>query len=203
MNVILPTRSASWKVARFNSNDRDWLGSWRHKNLSNMKQPSSEKAAFSLVEVTLALGVAAFCLIVLLGLLPSGLKTQQNSMQQTIANDIMGEILGDLRADVRLPPGQASKEGESGFGLHGHWAVVWAPDTLFFTNNVQLVGGGPQSGDPAAPPDATFRAKITYLFPPNASTSVAKVVVTWPAQVIPTDTAVPAGRVETFIAVNR
>jgi hypothetical protein len=203
MNVILPTRWASWKVARFNSNDRDWLGSCRHENLSNMKQPSSEKAAFSLVEVTLALGVAAFCLIVLLGLLPSGLKTQQNSIQQTIANDIMGEILGDLRADVRLPPGQASKEGVSGFGLHSHWLLVAQPDTLFFTNNVQMVGSGPQSGDPPAPPDATFRAKITYLLPPTASTSVAKVVVTWPAQVMPTDTAVSAGRAETFIAVNR
>jgi hypothetical protein len=163
-------------------------------------------AAFSLVEVTLALGVAAICLIVLLGLLPTGLKTQQSSMQQTIANDVMSLILGDLRADVRLPPGQQSHEGEYGFGLHGHWASVYAPDTLFFTNNAQfMIPPGPQSGDPLAPAGAVFRAKITYLFPPNASTSVAKIIVSWPAQVIPANpsTGVPAGSVETFIAVNR
>jgi uncharacterized protein (TIGR02598 family) len=154
-------------------------------------------SAFSLVEVTLALGVAAFCLIVLLGLLPTGLRTQQASIEQTNANHIMGEILGDLRADIRLPPGQASHEGESGFGLHGHWAQLYAPDTLYFAQEgdwLQL-NGNPPAG-------ATFRAKITYLFPPNASTSVAKIIVSWPAQVDPATTT-PAGSVETFIAVNR
>src|SRR5690349_21540030 len=84
-------------------------------------------AGFSLVELTLALGVAAFCLIALLGLLPASLKTQQNSIEQTVANGVITEILGDLRADVRLPPGQASKETVSGFGLHGHWLAVSQP----------------------------------------------------------------------------
>ena len=162
-----------------------------------MKRSLSGTAAFSLVEVTLALGVAAFCLIAVSGLLPTGLKTQQNSIQQTTANNIMSEILGDLRANIRLPPGQASHEGESGFGLHGHWAQVYAPDTLYFTQEGlwQQLNGNPPAG-------ATFRAKVTYLFPPSASTSVAKIIVSWPAQVDPA-TGVPAGSVETFIAVNR
>jgi hypothetical protein len=176
----------------------------QHTILHNMKRSPPGSAAFSLVEVTLALGVAAFCLITLLALLPSALLTQQASIQQTTANAIMTEILGDLRADVRLPPGQVSKEQDSGFGLHGHWALVRDPDTLFFTNNGTWTGTLAQ-GDPpapAGPPDPVFRAKITYLFPPNASTSIAKIVVTWPAQVIPT-TAKPVGKVETFVAVNR
>jgi uncharacterized protein (TIGR02598 family) len=82
----------------------------------------SEISAFSLVEVTFALGVASFCLVAVLGLLPTALKTQQLGAQQTIANGVMTEILSDLRADVRVPPGQASKEQNSGLGLHGHWA---------------------------------------------------------------------------------
>jgi uncharacterized protein (TIGR02598 family) len=57
-----------------------------------MKRPSSEAAAFSLVEVTLALGVAAFCLIVLLGLLPTSLRTQHSSIQQTTATEIISQI---------------------------------------------------------------------------------------------------------------
>jgi uncharacterized protein (TIGR02598 family) len=163
----------------------------------NTNPPVRKTAAFSLVEVTLALGVAAFCLVAVLGLLPTSLKTQQASIQQTIANQIISEILGDLRADIRLPPGQASHEGDSGFGLHGHWAQLYAPDTLYFNQQgkwLQLNG--------SPPADATFRVKITYLFPPNTSTSVAYVKVTWPAQVDPT-TVTPAGSVQTFIAVNR
>jgi uncharacterized protein (TIGR02598 family) len=165
------------------------------------KRFHAQAAAFSLVELTLALGVAAIFLIAVLGLLPVSLKTQQASIQQTIANQIINEILGDLRADIRLPPGQQSKEdpnaGGSGFGLHGHWAQLYAPDTLYFDQQgkwLQLNG--------SPPAEATFRAKITYLFPPNASTAVAKVIVSWPAQVDPATTP-PAGAVETFIAVNR
>jgi uncharacterized protein (TIGR02598 family) len=158
-----------------------------------IKPPLHKASAFSLVEITLALGVAAFCLLTVFGLVPIALQTQQASVQQTTANAIMNAILGDLRADVRLPPGQASKENKSGFGLHGHWLLVSTPDTLYFTNQGTLA---------ALDSTATFRAKITYLFPPVASTSVAKIIVSWPAQVDPA-TSVPAGSVETFFAINR
>src|SRR5947208_15161423 len=121
-----------------------------------MKWSRAKTGAFSLVEVTLALGVAAFCLIAVLGLLPTSLKTQQASIQQTIANQIISQIFSDLRADIRLPPGQASHEGDSGFGLHGHWAQLYAPDTLWFDQQgkwLQLNGNAPAA--------ATFSAKIT------------------------------------------
>jgi len=167
-----------------------------------MKQRSRSCSAFSLAEVTLALGVAAFALIAVMGMLPVGLKVQQASVQQTTANEIMAAILNDLRADVVLPPGQASKELDSGFGLHGHWALVAVPDTLFFTNDGTQTGSVAQGTAPPAPAGAVFRAKITYLFPPTATTSVANVTITWPAQVDPT-TGNPAGSVGTYIAVNR
>ena len=167
-----------------------------------MKRSSHRTAAFSLVEVVLALGVAAFCLIAVMGTLPAGLKVRQASVQQTTANEIMAAILNDLRADVVLPPGQASKEQDSGFGLHGHWALVAVPDTLFFANEGNQTGSVAQGTFPPAPSDAVFRAKITYLFPPTATTSVANVIITWPAQADPT-TGTAAGSVGTYIAVNR
>jgi len=169
----------------------------KYQNARHMKPPVRRGAAFSLVEVTIALGVAAISLILLVGLLPAGLKTQRTSAQQTIANQIMTVLLSDLRADIRLPPGQASHEGDSGFGLHGHWAQVATPDTLWFDQQgkwLQLNG--------SAPAGATFRAKITYFSPPSTSTSVANIVVSWPAQVDPA-TGTPAGSVQQFIAVNR
>jgi uncharacterized protein (TIGR02598 family) len=172
-----------------------------YQNTNHMGCPVRRTAAFSLIEVTIALGIAALCLIVLFGLLAVGLKTQQAGVQQTTANDIMSMILGDLRADIRLPPGLVSKsqEGVSGFGLHGHWAAMAQPDTIYFTNQAKMTGGLNAS---TAPADAAFRAKVTYLFPPNASTSVATVTVTWPAPVDPSTTT-PGGSVSTFIAVNR
>src|SRR6266568_837539 len=102
--------------------------------------PVRETAAFSLVEVTLALGVAAFALLAILGMLPTSLKTQQASIQQTTANEIISQIFSDLRADVRLPPGQASKvcpdppdpnQPCQWSNLHGHWRDRALPDTLY------------------------------------------------------------------------
>jgi uncharacterized protein (TIGR02598 family) len=162
---------------------------------------SRASSAFSLVELVLALGVAAFAMTAILGMLPAGLKTQQAGVQQTTANQIISEILADLRADVRLPPGQASKESTQGFGLSGHWAAVATPDTLYFTNQAKQTGSVNASPPPT---DAVFRAKIIYYAPPTPgyTTSLADITVSWPAQVDPT-TGVPAGKVETFIAVNR
>jgi len=184
----------------------------RYQTAPHTQPPVRRTGGFSLVEVTLALGIAAFCLLTVFALVPVALKTQQASAQQTIANQIMTVLLSDLRADLRLPPGQASKEGGngqcgqvingngnggSGFGLHGHWAQMCSPDTLWFNQQgdwLQLNG--------TAPAGATFRAKITFFRPPNISTSAANIVVSWPAQADPATTT-PAGSVQQFIAVNR
>jgi type II secretory pathway pseudopilin PulG len=169
----------------------------------NMKRSLAETAAFSLVEVTLALGVAAFCLIAVLGLLPTSLKTQQTSIQQTTANQIISQIFSDLRADLRLPPGLAAHEGDAGFNLHGHWAQALHPDTIYFTQDArQTPPGGVYQDDDPPPPDAVFRVKITYRAPPVETTSLADITVTWPAQVDPR-TGTPAGSVTTLVAVNR
>jgi hypothetical protein len=171
----------------------------------NMKRSLPETSAFSLVEVTLALGVAAFCLIAVLGLLPTGLKTEQASIQQTTANQIISTIFSDLRADIRLPRGLESKvcgddPGPCAWGdLNGHWHDVATPFTLYFTNEAKQTGA--LNGDP--PPDAVFRATITYRFPPSETTTLANITVSWPAPVDPSTGGVPAGSVTTLVAVNR
>jgi uncharacterized protein (TIGR02598 family) len=159
----------------------------------------SEIAAFSLVEVTLALGVASFCLVAVLGLLPTALKTQQTSTQQNTANTIISQIYSDLRADVRLPPGQASHANGQWANLNGHWRNVATPDTLYFTQEAKQTGT--INGSP--PVDAVFRAKITYMLPPTETTSLANITVSWPAQADPASGGVPAGSVTALVAVNR
>jgi type II secretory pathway pseudopilin PulG len=176
------------------------------KTSGNVKQSLPETSAFSLVEVTLALGVAAVCLLAILGLMPTSLKTQQASIQQTTANQIISQIFSALRADVRLPPGQESKicpddpnEPCEWQNLHGHWRDLAVPDTLYFTKEAKQTGT--INGSP--PDDAVFRAKITYRFPPSETTSLADIRVTWPARVDPDVGGIPAGSVTSMIAVNR
>lgn len=48
-----------------------------------MKRGRASLAAFSLVEVTLALGVTGFCLIAILGLIPVGISSNQAASEQT------------------------------------------------------------------------------------------------------------------------
>jgi uncharacterized protein (TIGR02598 family) len=161
-----------------------------------MKRSLHKTTAFSLVEVVLALGVAAFALIAILGTLLAGLKTQQASVRETTANAIISAVVADLGAAVRLPPGQQSKQ----FSLEGHWAAAATPDQLYFINDGTFITGS--TNQQTAPTNAVFRATVTYLQPPTETTSLADITITWPAQVDPT-TGVPAGSVETFAAINR
>ena len=183
-------------------------GVGKDHNARKMTRPSLRRAGFSLVEVTFALGVAAVCLVTMLGLLPASLRTQQSGIQQTRANQIISQITSVLRADVSLPPGQANKvcpdppdpnEPCNWSDLHGHWRDVATPDTMYFTNEGKQTGG--LNGSP--PADAVFREKITYRFPPSDTTSLADIAVSWPAAVDPGNGGVPAGNIITSIAVNR
>ena len=160
-----------------------------------MKGSHPYASAFSLVEVTLALGIAAFSLLIILGMLPVSLKTNQASTQQTNANGIISQVAADLRAAARLPPGQVSKQ----FSLHPHNGGPWdpTPDYVFFTDDGTPTG----TNQTTAPSDAIFRATITYRLPPTDTTSLADIKVSWPAQ--QADMSKVAGSVEMFVAINR
>src|SRR5438874_13512567 len=54
--------------------------------------------AFSLVELTLALGIAAFCLLAVFGLVPIGVQTNRNATSQSAATNITAAVVADLRA---------------------------------------------------------------------------------------------------------
>ena len=163
-----------------------------------------DTAGFSLIEVTLAIGIAAFCLVTVFALIPVALKTQQASIQQTTANSVASQIVADLSAALRLPPGQRSKQ----FNLHGHWAEALTPDILYFAKDGTVV---PNSINQTPPPTAAvFMAAVTYLQPPTETTSLAAITVGWPAAGIPInggtgqpDFSKGAGKVGSFAAINR
>ena len=67
-----------------------------------MKLLPHRECAFSLVEVTLALGVAAFCLIAVFGLLLVGVQTNQRATSQTAAGSIMANVTA-IEIAARFP----------------------------------------------------------------------------------------------------
>jgi type II secretory pathway pseudopilin PulG len=161
---------------------------------------SGSSTAFSLVEVTLALGVAAFSLLVLAAMLPISLKTNQASSNQTVANGIISQVADDLRAAARLPPGQASKQ----FLVHGpNWTWDPTPQYIYFNYNAKP---NDTNHSATASADAIYRVTIVYRQPPVDTTSLADIKVTWPAAPNPTvqtDVNKVAGSVEMFVAINR
>jgi uncharacterized protein (TIGR02598 family) len=144
-------------------------------------------AGFSLVEVTLALGVAAFCLIGLFGLLPLGVQTNQSSSSQTAAASVLSSVVADLRATPKTNP--TSPQYEITFG---------AAKILYFDGEGRAVV--------PANANAIPRYRATITFPPSPSGSFAPTFVSlnvsWPALVDPA-TATPAGSIETFTALDR
>ena len=59
--------------------------------------------AFSLVELTLALGIGAFCLIASFGLMPIAVQTNRNATSQTRATNIIAALTADLQATPKTP----------------------------------------------------------------------------------------------------
>lgn len=139
--------------------------------------------AFSLVEVTLALGVAAFCLVAIFGLLPTALQVQSTATEETASIGIASAIAADLRATPR--------ESSSS----GRFAIpIGSETTLFFS----------AEGEPSASVARDSRYRTTITFPPNRggerNAIFANVMVSWPAPAAP---ARAAGSRTTFVAIDR
>ncbi len=160
---------------------------------------------FSLVEVALALGIAAFALVAIFGLLPIGVTSNQNAVQQTVAAGIASSIAADLH---NAPIYSTLTSGTSpvyGIALPAAGAAS-ATHTLLLR----------EDATPTAAIDnltsfkgAVYRATVS-LSPPAAakrSATVVRVFISWPPS--PSDssaTAFPAnysGYFETMTMLNR
>jgi uncharacterized protein (TIGR02598 family) len=159
---------------------------------------SLPRSGFSLVEVTLALGVAAFCLISVMGLLPIGVQTNRAAVQQTTANDILSAVVSDIRTVPKVPngPGNSSKQFKLYFGNpHNN-----QPQFLYFSNE-----GSTGSKSDQSTSDTTFYATISYMPNPagagSRTATLVDVKVSWPYNGNTSST--PAGFVETFLSLDR
>src|SRR5882724_6608245 len=148
--------------------------------------------AFSLVEVTLALGVAAFCLIAVFGLIPVGLKTNRNATSQTGATNIVADVVSDLRGTPRCAGQSSQFLIILGTGPGCTPTSTPSPATLYFDSQ-----GGFSN---LLVTNSRYRLKVAWYG--SSALRYAQVKVTWPAGADPAITT-PSGSVEMFAAFDR
>lgn len=76
---------------------------------TNLKIKSGKDRGFSLVEVTLAIGITAVALVSLLGMLPKGMATLQRATDEAVTGRIHQQIMGE----IQLTPWESEGGGGS------------------------------------------------------------------------------------------
>lgn len=159
-----------------------------------MKVPMTSRGGFSLVEVTLAMGVVSVCLITVFGLFSVGLQSSQNAVQESAIVNAFDAVIADLRATpVTEPRGQETTSQQ--FGIHVPAAPIaeTSTSTLFFD----------RCGQFSTSPNPESLCRLTIRFLSNAGSRTATLVhlkMTWPAQALP---ASALGSEETFLGLDR
>ncbi len=155
------------------------------------KKNRSSTQGFSLVEVTLALGVASFTLMSILGLLSVGMGAQQTSSRETIATNLALGIMADLievpnTAAIALQPALTTKSSRYGVD------VTQPITTIYLDQSGTLVTSAAQ---------ATFKATISLTKPATGerTDSYGTITISWPPEVV----APTTGLVTVFVALDR
>lgn len=161
-----------------------------------MKRSPQLSCAFSLVEVTLALGVAAFSLIAIFGLLVTGTQTNHTAIEQTASSDILTAVAADLRATPKTtPPGGAATSPQFSISIPANPVGATTTSTLYF--NAQ------GRSSTTLKTDSRYLLTVNFL-PTGSGTRTATFVdlkMTWPAAAA--TTGANTGAAETFVALNR
>jgi len=140
--------------------------------------------AFSLVEVTLALGIISFGLIAIIGLVPKGLGIVKESADEAAALNILSAVSSDLQcvgsnttasASYQIPVGSANS-GKGYFDSDGNWLGIGA----------------------TVPSDAVYALSWTIQARSLQSPPAASLSIAWPAKATQ-----PLGSVDCVLVLPR
>jgi uncharacterized protein (TIGR02598 family) len=134
------------------------------------------RGGFSMIEVTLALGIVSFAILTTLGLLAVGLDVNRDSVYNTEAASVAREVAADLqmmedwsdtanlspRFQIPAPPPSGST----------------APETLYVTRAGSYLDGG--SITDAERISALFRVDVSFGPTSGALPPVIHILVSWP-----------------------
>jgi Tfp pilus assembly protein PilV len=168
-----------------------------------MKKTNQSQAGFSLVEVTLALGVVVFCLVTIMGLLAVGINTTHVSTAQTAAVNILTAVASDVEATPNITPSYsttvvkgAKAETSLIYGIAlpagGTGTIATTPQKIYIGENGQVV---------ASASLALYQLNVWV----NTSSTTqqetfVRLLITWPAPLAYTSAQ---SYVENIIAINR
>ena len=177
-----------------------------------MKKRALGPGGFSLVEVVFALAVAAFCLVVLMGLIPVGLE----SYQQADTRSAMANLATMVVRDLQTTPSTTSVSPRLQFpipaagGTSGTIYVVYVDAS----GTPTALSGSPLAATMNAAPTSSSIYRITVQFYPPANASLktatlARIWITFPAMAdaiaagSPTLPTKYSNMFETTISLNR
>lgn len=150
----------------------------------------SIRNGFSLVEVALALGVASFALLTILGLLPVGIGAQQSSINETVAANIATAVIADLREvpsayAIALAPTLTTK------------STIYNVDVTQASSTIYVDGSG--ALEPSAA-NARYKVTITLTQPAakNRNATYGSIRISWPPAA-----ATPVDSVTVYVALDR
>jgi uncharacterized protein (TIGR02598 family) len=152
-----------------------------------MTPHNREQLGFSLVEITLALGIGAFCLLAVFGLMPVGVQTNRTATSQTAAANVMAAVIADLRATPK------ANNTSTQFGI------------TFGTNPLPLYFDGSGRFTMSLGANSRYQLNVTWNVANStgacsAALPCADLKVTWPAAAT---TANATGSAEMFAAFDR
>jgi uncharacterized protein (TIGR02598 family) len=175
----------------------------RHSNAWAMnvgKRDFKIKGGFSLVEVAFALGVASFCMVTLLGLIPVGLHNYQQADNQSIMANLTTSVAQDLQATSAITTPAISPQFSFTIPA-SNGTPNPTPQTVYVD-----AAGKPTTGP--ADVNSIYRLSVAFFPPPTNSkaATVARIQVTFPAHADTVSGAWPTkytSMFETMVSLNR
>jgi Tfp pilus assembly protein PilV len=133
---------------------------------------TTKTAGFSLVEVAVAIGIVAFAMIPLVGLLPTGLKIARNSAEQAQAANLVQALAESVRGATTT---NGTNYATAFAGQSLAYKVGQTNPTTLEISNLTLEGNVDASA-------ARLVAAVTIYPPATAATNGRAVIsVAWPA----------------------
>lgn len=145
--------------------------------------------AFSLIEVTLAIGVAAISLLTIFGLLVTGTRVGYTATEQSAAADIMTSVANDLRSTP------STNSVSSVFNISIPSGGSTAVSTLYFTSQ--------GTSSTTLNNDSRYRINISFRANGGGSRTATflSLKATWPAPADPLLSSTQSA--ELFVALDR
>jgi uncharacterized protein (TIGR02598 family) len=133
----------------------------------------SQRFGFSLVEVVLAIGIASFGLLAIVGLLPVGMKSVQNASEQAAAANVANSIAHALRSAEKVSATTFSNSFSSQSIVY---TIGGAPTTIVW-DTLNLNGSATNTVS------ARLKARLVITPPSTSNTNgTALISIAWPAQ---------------------